>query len=259
MTLKQESLPKHVSVYKPMKVSPEKRDEVALPGQLANIVNSPGHNGNYPKPLDRDDAKYYEIIIATILDHRKREGIQTIAVTASCSEEGTTATSINLATSLVNNFQFRVLLMDMNFRGQGKGYDFEGDQYAEYWGIDSLNRNGFKVRKRTAGGLTVVSFDGDEFNPIQSFKGSELMRILDEQKDFYDFIILDSAPVSQYSDTRILSSMVDGIILVVESGKTRRQVVARSKEIIMESGGNILGVVLNKTKHYIPDWIYKRL
>ena len=102
-------------------------------------------------------------------------------------------------------------------------------------------------------------FDGDEFNHIQSFKSSELMRILDEQKDLYDFIILDSAPVNQYSDTRILSSMVDGIILVVKSGKTRRQVVARAKDIIMESGGNILGVVLNKTKHYIPDWIYKKL
>jgi len=49
------------------------------------------------------------------------------------------------------------------------------------------------------------------------------------------------------------------VVLVIESGKTRRQVALRAKKELEEAGGMLLGVILNKRKYYIPNWIYKRL
>jgi Mrp family chromosome partitioning ATPase len=53
--------------------------------------------------------------------------------------------------------------------------------------------------------------------------------------------------------------MVDAVVLVVKHGGTRREVVKRAKETIERSGGKILGVVLNKRKFPIPEFLYKRL
>jgi Mrp family chromosome partitioning ATPase len=49
------------------------------------------------------------------------------------------------------------------------------------------------------------------------------------------------------------------VILVVESGKTRRQVALTAKRKLEGAGGKILGVVLNKRRYYIPEFVYKRL
>ena len=52
---------------------------------------------------------------------------------------------------------------------------------------------------------------------------------------------------------------MDGVVIVIEAGKTREQVAVRAKKELEEAGGKVLGVVLNKRKFYIPEWIYKRL
>ena len=49
------------------------------------------------------------------------------------------------------------------------------------------------------------------------------------------------------------------MVLVLEAGKTRKQVAVRAKQELEEAGGKLLGVVLNRRKFYIPEWIYKRL
>jgi protein-tyrosine kinase len=72
-------------------------------------------------------------------------------------------------------------------------------------------------------------------------------------------VIFDSAPVIGFADTQSLCTKVDGVILVVNYDKTRRQVALRAKKELEEAGANILGVIINRRKYYIPDWIYRRL
>jgi Mrp family chromosome partitioning ATPase len=52
---------------------------------------------------------------------------------------------------------------------------------------------------------------------------------------------------------------VDGVLLVLEAGKTRRHVAIRAKKELEEAGGKLLGVVLNKRRYHIPERVYKRL
>jgi glycerophosphoryl diester phosphodiesterase len=54
-------------------------------------------------------------------------------------------------------------------------------------------------------------------------------------------------------------STSDGVVMVIESGKLRRQVAIRAKQELQDAGARILGVVLNKRKYHIPNWLYKRL
>ena len=81
----------------------------------------------------------------------------------------------------------------------------------------------------------------------------------DPLKDKFDLIIVDSPPATMYPDGVGLASQVDGVILVVEAEKTRWQIALSVKERIIKGGGNVLGVVFNKRRLYIPHWLYNIL
>lgn len=78
-------------------------------------------------------------------------------------------------------------------------------------------------------------------------------------KEKFDLILIDSSSDENLSDSIALSRKVDGVILVVEAGKTRRKVAENMKKKILANGGSILGVVLNKRRYYIPELLYKKL
>lgn len=78
-------------------------------------------------------------------------------------------------------------------------------------------------------------------------------------KERFDLILVDSSSDANTAESIALSRNVDAVILVVEAGKTRRKVVESLKKKILANGGSILGVILNKRRHYIPEALYKRL
>ena len=75
----------------------------------------------------------------------------------------------------------------------------------------------------------------------------------------FDLILIDSPPFTVSPDGLAIASRVDGVILVVEADKTRWQTAKNVKERITRIGGNILGIVFNKRRYYIPQSIYKLL
>jgi Mrp family chromosome partitioning ATPase len=75
----------------------------------------------------------------------------------------------------------------------------------------------------------------------------------------FDFTLIDSPPMSDSEDGLVLCSVVDGVVLVVEAEQTRSHVAVSTKNRIVEHGGTILGLVFNKQRYYIPEWIYRRL
>jgi Mrp family chromosome partitioning ATPase len=78
-------------------------------------------------------------------------------------------------------------------------------------------------------------------------------------KERFDLVLIDSPPASKSPDGIVLSRRVDGVVLVLEAEKTRGPVVESLKEQIQNTGGNLLGIVFNKHRHYIPEFLYKRL
>jgi len=75
----------------------------------------------------------------------------------------------------------------------------------------------------------------------------------------YKMIILDLPSISEGAAAVKSAGLANGVILIIESEKVRREVVMRAKERLEKAGAQIIGVVLNKRKYYIPRWLYKKL
>jgi Mrp family chromosome partitioning ATPase len=75
----------------------------------------------------------------------------------------------------------------------------------------------------------------------------------------YDTVLVDAPPVIGAPEVPPMTAAVDGVVMIVRAGKTKREVVQRSLEMIDQFEGNVLGLVLNRKKYYIPDFIYRRL
>jgi len=72
----------------------------------------------------------------------------------------------------------------------------------------------------------------------------------------YTHIVIDSPPAISFTDASILSTMVDGVMLVVHGGRSSRAVVRRAKQQLMDVGAHIYGIVLNNVKLESSDYYY---
>lgn len=93
-------------------------------------------------------------------------------------------------------------------------------------------------------------------NPAELLSTKQMSFFLSFLKRRFDFIVIDSPPILPASDALILAPKVDGVLLVVQAGKTNRQLVRKSIEQLQMSKSNLLGLVLNKVD-YKKEGYYK--
>ncbi len=91
-----------------------------------------------------------------------------------------------------------------------------------------------------------------------NFYSPQITSFWDSLRQSYDLVLIDAPSADISPDGIEISRRVDGVVLVVEAEKTRWQVVDNLKGKIEHCGGNILGVVINKRRFYIPENIYRR-
>jgi Mrp family chromosome partitioning ATPase len=91
------------------------------------------------------------------------------------------------------------------------------------------------------------------------FDSPKIDSVWEQLKKRFDVVVVDSPPGSSSPIGFAICRTVDGVIIVLEAEKTRWPVVVSIKKRIMQNGGNVIGVILNKRRFYIPDWIYRRL
>ena len=103
-------------------------------------------------------------------------------------------------------------------------------------------------------------------------KRSHLMRIGKQEEEVdtgldsvdalrvsFDNILIDCGPLHESSDAAVLASNVDGVVIVVEAGRSRRDQIMNAQRTIEQAGGKFLGFVLNKRRYPVPEWLYRRL
>jgi Mrp family chromosome partitioning ATPase len=74
----------------------------------------------------------------------------------------------------------------------------------------------------------------------------------------FTHIIIDSPPVGSFTDGVLASTLVDGVLLVVHSGKTSRGVVRRTRQLLQDVGAKVFGVILNNVDLRQHDYYYYR-
>ena len=83
-----------------------------------------------------------------------------------------------------------------------------------------------------------------------------MRKLLDILSVAFTHIVIDSPPVSSFTDGVLIASMVDGVLLVVHGGKSSRDVVRRSRQLLLDVGAKIVGVVLNNVSTRSHDYYY---
>ena len=82
-------------------------------------------------------------------------------------------------------------------------------------------------------------------NPAELLASEEMEKVIEKLREEYDYVIIDTNPIGLVADAQILSSKVDGVILVARYEKTKKENLLSCKKMIDQVGGNTIGVVLN--------------
>jgi len=83
-----------------------------------------------------------------------------------------------------------------------------------------------------------------------------MQNLITHLKKTFDHVVIDSPPVASFTDGVLLSSICDGVVLVIHANECSRKVVMRSQHALEDVGAKILGVVLNRVDTRSPDYYY---
>jgi capsular exopolysaccharide synthesis family protein len=182
--------------------------------------------------------------------------LKTIVVSSANPREGKTTCVIYLGTTMAQSGQ-RVLLIDTDMR-KPRLHSLTGGSRAV--GLSNLilgDRDYDEVIKTTdVPNLFVLPCGPLPPNPAELLMGHRFEKILAELNGRFDRVILDSPPLQPVTDAVLLSKLTDGVILVVQAGKTLREDIRRSANKIRGVGGAIFGVIVNAIESSDRDGYY---
>ena len=95
--------------------------------------------------------------------------------------------------------------------------------------------------------------------PVQHLEPETGVDILQSLGAIFDYTLIDCPSISRSHEISLLAPHVDGVVLVVEADRTKRDQIFRAKQTIEMAKGNLMGLVLNRRRHVVPEWFYRRL
>jgi capsular exopolysaccharide synthesis family protein len=184
------------------------------------------------------------------------EDLKVIMVTSAGPGEGKSTTINNLAVAYAQSDK-RVLLIDADLRKPTVDSAFN---VSNRLGLTSLLTNQVQlnevVRDSIVPNLDILTSGPIPPNPSEILASKRLVSLLDELKGSYDLILIDTPPAIAVTDAQIVATKCDGVILVVDSGKVKRDIAAKAKANLEHVKARILGVVLNNVERKNKDSYY---
>lgn len=182
--------------------------------------------------------------------------LKKIMVTSSVPHEGKSTVIGNLALSIANA-GYNTLLVDADLRRpkQHKSFVLENHKglsnlLAENLPLDNV------IQLTKIETLHVITSGPIPPNPAEMLGSVRMKEFIEEVCSIYDIILFDTPPINSVADSSILSSRMDGVILVIESGATEREAAIVAKQQLERVNARILGVVLNKVEQKSGGYHY---
>ncbi|MBD7911785.1 CpsD/CapB family tyrosine-protein kinase [Clostridium cibarium] len=181
--------------------------------------------------------------------------IRTIVVTSSEPGEGKSTTSGNLAMSFAQA-EKRTIIIDCDLRKPSLHKKFK---ISNLIGLSDVLIGKEKINSAIHeynDNLSILTSGKLPPNPSEMLGSKSMSKLLQELRNYFDIIVLDSAPLQAVTDAQILSTKADGTVLVVRAEKTKRDSVIQAKALLDKVGANILGVVLNGIENTRRKYYY---
>ena len=238
-----------------------KRRLLAGPGGLQKRNGNPSENPELLMNVDGRSplAEAYRHLRTSVLLSTAGRAPRSLLVTSSLPGEGKTTTAVNTAVSLAQT-GVSVVIIDADMRRPRLRSIFRLSDRA---GLSSILSSEMSeadvlamVTQEPSTGLHILTAGPIPPNPAELLGSDQMRRLMTILQSNFNHVVVDSPPISSFTDGVLISSMVDGVLLVVHGGKSSRHVVKRSRQLLQDVGAKIFGVVLNNVNIQSHDYYY---
>lgn len=200
-------------------------------------------DGNSRSPL----SEAYRVLRTNIQFSSLDKPLQSLLITSANPGEGKTTTSVNLGVVLAQAGK-KVILVDADLRRPSL-HRFFG--LTNSFGLTNMllaaESDGQELLQATkVEGLSLLSSGPLPPNPSELLGSPRMVKAIEYLKSKGDTLIIDSPPVTSVTDPAVLATHTDGVVLVVDAGRTRAQMLERTMDLLTRARANVIGAVLNK-------------
>jgi polysaccharide biosynthesis transport protein len=202
-------------------------------------------------------AEAYRHLRTSLLLSSAGQPPRMMLVTSSQPSEGKTTTAVNTAMMLAQTGA-EVLIIDCDLRRPRVHTHFSlpnARGITNYLSGETNIGELVQTYDKQAN-LKIITSGPVPPNAAELLGSEQMRRLLQLLADNFTHIIIDSPPVISFTDASILSTMVDGVVLVVHGGRSSRAVVRRAKQQLLDVGAHLFGIVLNNVKPESNDYYY---
>ena len=180
--------------------------------------------------------------------------VHSILATSTSPDDGKSTTVANLAVTFAASGS-STILVDADLRRPHLHQIFGLSNDAGLTTlISSLSRGGEEVSKELplqetqVPNLLVMTSGPVPPNPAEMLASQRMAEVLAMLRARADYVLIDTPPVIAVTDAAVLAPRVDGVLLVVNAGKTKRDLAVKARDMLQQVNANLLGVVLNNAK-----------
>jgi protein-tyrosine kinase len=218
---------------------PTRSDEVISwrtnPETVGKLVGTEGFSGAA--------VEQYRKLAATLHHNQLEQGLKIVMTSSALPGEGESLSACNLALTLSESYQKKVLLIDADLRRPS---------IQRVFGIPPISglNEGLKAERdvpisviQISQRLTVIPAGRPEQDPIGGLTSERMKRLLTQASAAYDWVIVDTPPVGLLPDASLITSLTGGVLLVVRCGKAPYSLIKRTVEALGHD--RIIGVIMN--------------
>lgn len=179
--------------------------------------------------------------------------LQTIMLTSSKPSEGKSTTCANMAVAFAQANK-RVLLIDADLRKPTQHHIFG---ISNRFGLTTALFNQKELRDiiqhTNTDNLSIIPAGPTPPNPSELLSSKRMAAMLATIRETYDVIIIDTPPILSVTDAQIVATQSDGVVLVVDSGKVKKEVAVKAKALLEHVNAKLIGIVLNNINRKNSD------
>jgi non-specific protein-tyrosine kinase len=199
-------------------------------------------------------AEAYRSLAATVQFAYADRQLQTIGITSAAAGEGKSNTTANLAIALAEGGR-RVIVVDADLRRPGQHTLFGLDRKDGLSNMLMGDQTQLPLLDTQTPGVRVLTSGPTPANPLEALGSRRFDHILALARAQADFVLVDTPPAGALADAAVLAPRLDGMLLVVSAGRTKRDLARRAREQLERVNANLLGVVLTDVRE--DDKLYK--
>lgn len=209
-------------------------------------------------PVDADQS-YWKT--ALWLANAVREGrLREVFFSSAVRGEGTTTALLEVARHLSQHFGLRPLVIELDRTRPVclRRFEFDPERTLNAFAAGRLPAQAC-IQQNGSGVVFLATAETSAPERTEWSVSALLRRVLEEVASDFDIVLIDAPPLLERPDAMAVASVVPKMVLVVEAGRTRYEVLDRIKRELAAGNVSIVGAILNKHRKFIPGWVYRWL